>query len=174
MLDAYYKTIRSLLIVNCSGMQSKPFDRLMSRVDSDRDGFTRSTLSSTSSASSNDSPRSSRRPSLTLAQSLRSSDSLLGEDQSTNSVLFSFGVGFKGVVGDYYEHPENFTLPSEGNRTGYQSACPDRAIGYLLLWSTEASSKKENAEEYGTDLPEVNEDEELPLADDLITDASPL
>ncbi len=137
--DMYYKAVRSLLVINYSSMQSKPFDRLLSRIDSKN-----SMKSSTSSYNSLSSlgRGSSSNDSLSHSRSLHSNDSFSNEDGSTNSVLVSFGVGYKGVVGDCLEHPENFILPSEGHRTNQQPARMQRALGCLLLWSTEVCNKK--------------------------------
>lgn len=147
IFDAYYKAVRSLLIINYSGAQSKPFSRMLSMDKS----FKPESLSY--------GPQSYRQS---------SSDSLSPEDYCKNSILVSFGVGFKGVMRDCADHPENLILPSEGSRTSFQPALPDRDVGYLLLWSTEVATKKEQPDKHATELPEMEEKEELSLPDDIV------
>ena len=80
-------------------------------------------------------------------------ESFNDEDVASNSVLISFGGGYKGVVKGE-EFPENFILPSEGNKTCNRSSLPDKAIGHLLLWSTETGFKAECTEECNFDEAE--------------------
>ena len=164
IFDAYHKTVRSLVMIHYSGMQSKPFDRMLSRFDSDKSSA--SSFQSSSRASSSDSVKSLYTHS---AKMLQSSDSFSNEDGSTNSVLVSFGVGYKGVVRDCYEHPESFILPSEGHRTSHQQARMSRALGCLLLWSTEvcSSNKPVVLDKTSPNMQEFPELEEMVLPDDI-------
>lgn len=173
VMDAYYKACRSLLLINSSGMQSRPFQRLFSRGWSDR------TLSSSSSKSpspldgsytnvffNSDSLKSPRAPPLSHTRSSTGSyGSFACEDEINSSVLVSFGAGYRGVTGDCTACPENFMLPSEGSKTSTQPATPDRSIGYLLLWSTEVDEKKECSKFQDNDLVECDEE---PLPDDIV------
>ena len=138
IFDAYHKAVRSLLIINYSEQHSKPFSRLMS-VDKQK---LEKSLQSHKLSKSN------------------SEDSQ--EGVSKNSILVSFGVGFKGTVSNYYNHPESFILPSEGSRTSSQPARPDRNAGYVLLWSTEVSKKRTEPQAYCEVKLDENEELELP------------
>ena len=157
IFDAYLKPARSLLLINYSGYQSKPFHRLLSH---DTIGSRNNTLkSSGSSTSSLESMKSSysgpRRSSLNTGTS----------NDTSHSVLVSFGGGYKGVVRNCQDCPENFLLPSEGNKTNTQQSKPDRSIVNLLLWSTEVKEEccLETCE---PDRPVFDENDELDLIDD--------
>ena len=161
VMDAYYKPCRSLLLVSTSGVQSRPFQRLFSRGRSNRILSSSSTLDgpSTNSFSCFNSYRGSH-----ASHSVESCGSVDCEEDINNSVLVSFGVGYRGVVGDCTTCPENFMLPSEGSKTFTQSATPNRSIGYLLLWSTEIEEKKVFDD---LDLIECDEDEDI-LPDNVV------
>lgn len=99
--------------------------------------------------------------------SVGSSESFDCDDNMNSSVLVSFGVGYRGVVGDCTTCPENLMLPSDGSKINSQPAMPNRSLGYFLLWSTEVDEKKEF---HDTDLVECDEDI---LSDNVIAEAFP-
>ena len=147
VFHAYVGAIRSLLIVSPE-QQTRAFTRLFSRKD-----FALSSVSISGSSSSDDlsNQRDSivtrRRSSLdslmsqTSQRSMRSFDSV----SSDRSVLLSFGVGYRGVVGDSENCPQIFTLPSDGKKVLTKPAKPCARDGHLLLWSTEHCSRYSNA-----------------------------
>ncbi len=171
-VSAYQKAVRSLLMINYSGTQSKPFDRLVSRTDSLKSNISRYSAKSRRNSSCDDilRPSYSSLSSLNRLQSSRDSFDA-GDDGTSNSVLVSFGVGYNGVVRDSPNHPDSFVLPSEGTRNLTQSALPDKSVGYLLLWSTETDKRAEcNECEFNIhDIDEIDENEELSLPDDVVT-----
>jgi hypothetical protein len=166
--NAYRKAIRSLLLINYSGTQSKPFDRLVSRMS---ESTSSCSIHSPSQKTWNNDSRKSSQSSITSFQHFsRVSDSLDREDDSNNSVLISFGVGYYGVVKDCINHPEDFILPSEGARNHSQPACPDKSTGRLLLWSTETFARKEPSKcECTCNIPELDEEDEMELPDHLVS-----
>ena len=164
VFDAYHKAVRSLLILNYSNGQSKPFDRILSRNESDNSSkLSLSSTSSVQSWSGKGSSSDSLRSQGTSHPRILHNDSFTSEDGSTNSILVSFGVGYKGVVRDCYAHPESFILPSEGNRVNHQLARLNKSLGCLLLWSTEVCNKNK----INSNLQNLSEEEELP--DDIVT-----
>ena len=144
LFHAYVGAVRSLLLVKPE-QQTRAITRLFSRKDS--------VLSSINMGSSSDelslqrAVMTRRRSSLdslmsqTSRRSIRSFDSI----PSDRSVLISFGVGYRGVVGDSENSPQIFTLPSEGKKILTKPAKPSARDGHLLLWSTEHCSKYSNA-----------------------------
>ena len=150
VFHAYVGAIRSLLLVSPE-QQTRAFTRLFSRKDS--------ILSSINigggNASSDD--LSLQQDSVVMTNRRRSSlDSLTSQTSrrsmqsfssvlSDRSVLLSFGVGYRGVVGDSENCPQNFTLPSDGKKVLTKPARPSVRDGHLLLWSTEHCSKYSNA-----------------------------
>ena len=141
VFHAYVGPVRSLLIV-LPEQQTRAFTRLFSRKDS--------VLSSINTSSSMDDfgppppvpqAASARRRSsldslmsMTSRRSLRSLDSTVSSERS---VLISFGVGYRGVVGESENCPSAFTLPSDGKKILTKPAKPCAKDGHLLLWSTE-------------------------------------
>ena len=162
LMDAYYKPCRSLLLINTHGQQSRPFQRLFSRGIS---GL-KPSLSSSSCDSmfSNSESFKMVQGSQRRRSSVGSTGTCMLEDDYTRSVLLSFGVGYRGVIGESTSFPENFMLPSENTKTFSQSAVPDRTIGFLLLWSKECE-KKDSAK--FTDLLEIDEQDSI-LSENLI------
>ena len=73
----------------------------------------------------------------TSGKSIRSMDSITSE----RSVLISFGIGYRGVVGESENCPQVFTLPSDGKKLHTKPAKPSAKDGHLLLWSTEHCSR---------------------------------
>ena len=144
VFHAYVGPVRSLLIV-LPEHQTRAFIRLFSRKDS--------VLSSMTASSSVDDlePLSVmqqvsseiRRSSLDSLMSQTSRKSLISLDAapSERSVLISFGVGYRGVVGDSENCPPAFTLPSDGKKILTKPAKPCAKDGHLLLWSTEHCSR---------------------------------
>lgn len=57
------------------------------------------------------------------------------------SVLISFGHGYRGVVGDYANYPQEFILPSQGRKAASKPAKPCMDDGHLLIWSTECDTR---------------------------------
>ena len=126
LLHAYDKPVRCLLMIH-PGKQIKPFLRMFSRKDS------------AVSSSSGKSPKTS-------VTSLRSFDELVPEERS---VLVSFGLSYRGVVGDSSNHPQVLTLPTEGGpltcgclTSTLRLAKPPPSVGHLLLWSAEIDSPR--------------------------------
>lgn len=147
IFDAYFRSVRSLLVINYSGMQSRPFTRILS-VDKSRKGDTRAN---------------------NYGHHLLKAMSSQDQDSSSNSILVSFGVGFKGTVGNCPDHPENFLLPSEGSKVSYQAAVPEKEACYLLLWSTEVSNTPKTTKDKSVKCEILNESEELSFPDNAIT-----
>ena len=163
ILDAYFKPARSLLMVNFTRTQSKPFDRLFSQSDMTRER-------STSSQEHTLPFDSCRRVSLASTKSTFSTDSFSSEECPSNSLLISFGGGYKGVIGSTPDPPEDFILPNEGNKTNTIPAIPDESIGYLLLWSTEVGGRDlDSSRALDSDVPKFDENEELAYDDDIVT-----
>ena len=163
----YHRTTRSLLVINYSASQSRFFDKLVSRTELPSIAGRSHSLEPTPSPSPSPSTDS-----LKSFSSFRktSNSSLNLDDEPCNSIMASFGVGFQGVVKDHTNHPEHFILPSEGNRNNFQVARPKQDAWYLLLWSTETYDKKPELENPAKDtIPEVDEDEEGVLPDDMVS-----
>ena len=176
VFDAYWSKVRSLIVINYSETHSRHFQRFLSHSgdtlassyslgspNQRSEGF-RTFGSSSSVSSLRSTPRS------------QSSLDAAAGDEMRHSVLISFGVGYKGVVGDHSEHPESFILPSDGSRNNYQPAKPDRSTGCLLLWSTEEASKSRKDPDQclsagipEVGIPEADETEELSMPDDVAT-----
>lgn len=78
-----------------------------------------------------------------------------------NILLLSIGRGYRGIVGQYENHPKDFILPST---TPLQSvtrpAKPEVSSSHLLVWSTELCGEEEE------DGEEEDEEEEM-CVDDL-------
>ena len=141
VFHAYVGAVRSLLVV-LPEQQTRAFTRLFSRKDS--------VLSSMSTSASSDDfdqlmshQSQRRRSSLDSLMSQSSQKSLLSlrTVQSERSVLISFGVGYRGVVGESTNCPHVFTLPSDGKKILTKPSKPNAQDGHLLLWSTEHCSK---------------------------------
>ena len=147
LLHGYDMAVRCLLFVS-PGQQLRPFMRMFSRKDSSTTsiGAVSPKLRSVGVASSS----SARSPSQTSLTSNCSTDSATSED--SRSILFSFGKGYRGVVGNSPNHPPVFNLPSEtaASSCGYcgtnvstlRMAKPLHSVGHLLLWSTESDSQR--------------------------------
>lgn len=58
------------------------------------------------------------------------------------TVLISFGAGYKGVVGESMNCPQEFILPSVGRKVTTKPAKPSKSDGHLLLWSVEVTKTK--------------------------------
>lgn len=147
VFHAYVGAVRSLLLVSPE-QQTRAFTRLFSRKDSVFSSVSVMGGSSSDELSlQQDNVMNRRRSSLdslmsqTSRRSMRSFDSV----PSDRSVLLSFGVGYRGVVGESENCPQNFTLPSDGKKVLTKPARPSVRDGHLLLWSTEHCSKYSNA-----------------------------
>ena len=146
VFHAYVGAVRSLLLVSPE-QQTRAFTRLFSRKDSILSSINVGSASNNELSFQQDNVITRRRSSLdslmsqTSRRSTRSFDSVL----SDRSVLLSFGVGYRGVVGDSENCPQNFTLPSDGKKVLTKPARPSVRDGHLLLWSTEHCSKYSNA-----------------------------
>lgn len=180
--DAYWSKARNLITINYSETHSRHFQRFVSHsgdnlamsnsVGSPNQNSPKPYGSVTSESALRSLGSSSSTTPSSLRQASRGMSSMDGDDGARNSVLVSFGVGYKGVVGDHPEHPESFILPSDGSRNSYQPAKPDRSTGCLLLWSTEASetSLKDSDQCLSAGIPEVDETgEELSMPDNVAT-----
>lgn len=176
IFDAYFKAVRSLQMIHYSGMQSKSFSRILSHDTSKSSLHSSVTSPLLQYSSSNESIKSMGSA---FFQSPRGSESFTGEDGPSNSILISFGVGYKGTVRDCFDHPDSFLLPSEGSRMNHQPVLPDIDMNTLLLWSTEVTGmcrrdgEGEGEGKCGFDIPELDEkaEEELEMAlpDDIVT-----
>lgn len=129
LLHAYTEPVRSLLLV-LPNKQSPPlFQRLFSRKGSAR------TASTTSSGS--DSPiNTSRHPSESVSSSMSISSEFSNHERA---VLISFGVGYRGVIGEADNYPPTFMLPSEGTKNNTKFAKIPSSCGHLLLWSSKTT-----------------------------------
>lgn len=151
VFHAYVGAVRSLLLVSPE-QQTRAFTRLFSRKDS-----VLSSISMGGSASGDDLSSLRQQDSASVLSRRRSSlDSLMSQSSrrsmrsfesvpSDRSVLLSFGVGYRGVVGDSENSPQIFTLPSDGKKVLSKPARPSVKDGHLLLWSTEHCRKYSNA-----------------------------
>jgi len=135
ILYAYNNPVRCLLSVS-PGTQVKPFMRMFSRKES-AGSVTQTQLSSSSEDSSVASPLIQ----INHRNSTTSIDETLPQDRS---LLLSFGMGYRGIVGHSPNHPNVFILPSESTVTcsGLPTsvsrvAKPSATVGHLLLWSAE-------------------------------------
>ena len=148
VFHAYVGAVRSLLLVSPE-QQTRAFTRLFSRKDSALSSINMrgSTSGDDLSSLQQDSVLNPRRPSLDslLSQSSRRSMRSYESVPSDRSVLLSFGVGYRGVVGDSENCPQIFTLPSDGKKVLSKPARPSVKDGHLLLWSTEHCRKYSNA-----------------------------
>ena len=151
VFHAYVGAVRSLLLVSPE-QQTRAFTRLFSRKDS-----VLSSINMGGSASGDDLSSLRQQDSASVLSRRRSSlDSLMSQSSrrsmrsfesvsSDRSVLLSFGVGYRGVVGDSENSPQIFTLPSDGKKVLSKPARPSVKDGHLLLWSTEYCRKYSNA-----------------------------
>ena len=148
VFHAYVGAVRSLLVV-LPEQQTRAFTRLFSRKDS--------VLSSMNTSLSSDdfdqlvSPQSQfprRRSSLDSLMSQSSQKSLMSLRSvvSERSILISFGVGYRGVVGESENCPPVFSLPSDGKKILTKPSKPNAQDGHLLLWSTEHCSRFSSCE----------------------------
>ena len=148
VFHAYVGAVRSLLLVSPE-QQTRAFTRLFSRKDLALSSINMrgSTSGDDLSSLQQDSVLNQRRPSLDslLSQSSRRSMRSYESVPSDRSVLLSFGVGYRGVVGDSENCPQIFTLPSDGKKVLSKPARPSVKDGHLLLWSTEHCRKYSNA-----------------------------
>lgn len=113
IFDPYHHPVHSLLLIDFSGVQSKFHQLLSIGSGSRRPSRSESVRSSTS----------------------KSSVSYETQDDTGHSVLISFGGGYKGVARDCQDCPEDFLLPSEGNKINTQPSRSDKDTVNLLLWS---------------------------------------
>ena len=144
VFHAYVGPVRSLLIV-LPEQQTKAFIRLFSRKDSILSSMTTSSsVDDMEPLSATQQPSMERRRSSLdslISQTSRKSLTSFESLSSERSVLISFGVGYRGVVGDSENCPLAFTLPSDGKSILTKPAKPCAKDGHLLLWSTEHCSK---------------------------------
>ena len=149
LLHGYDMAVRCLLYVS-PGQHARPFMRMFSRKDASTSSIgavspkLRMTSISSSSVGS-----AARSPSQTSLASNCSIESTASED--SRSILFSFGKGYRGVVGNSPNHPPAFNLPSESaasncgslsNVSTLRLAKPLHSVGHLLLWSTGSDSQR--------------------------------
>lgn len=127
VFHAYTGAVRSLLLVSPE-QQTKAFTRLLSNVGNHN--------SKTSFIQHEETSHSLNVPKR-LHLDLKPMEPLPEEQ----SVLLSFGLGYRGVVGDSDNCPQQFILPSTGKKIATKSARPVANDGHLLLWSTEHHSK---------------------------------
>lgn len=148
VFHAYVGAVRSLLLISPE-QQTRAFTRLFSRKDLALSSINMrgSTSGDDLSSLQQDSVLNRRRPSLDslLSQSSRRSMRSYESVPSDRLVLLSFGVGYRGVVGDSENCPQIFTLPSDGKKVLSKPARPSVKDGHLLLWSTEHCRKYSNA-----------------------------
>jgi hypothetical protein len=149
VFHAYVGAVRSLLLVSPE-QQTRAITRLFSRKDSVLSGISMGGGSASGddlSSPRQDSVLKRRRSSLDSLMSQTSRRSMRSFDSapSDRSVLLSFGVGYRGVVGDSENCPQIFTLPSDGKKVLSKPARPSVKDGHLLLWSTEHCRKYSNA-----------------------------
>ena len=146
VFHAYVGAVRSLLLVSPE-QQTRAFTRLFSRKDSVLSSINSGSASSNELSLQKGNVMTRRRSSLDslMSQTSRRSIQSFSSVPSDRSVLLSFGVGYRGVVGDSENCPQNFTLPSDGKKVLTKPARPSVKDGHLLLWSTEHCSKYSNA-----------------------------
>lgn len=129
-LSAYTTPVRCLFTVKMMDV----FSRIVSSSDASvvpNTSFNMTTTASVSSMSSLDSIFSPGPDSPSV--------------QDNRSVLMSFGISYRGVVGAHKNHPNSFLLPSQLTCCTccthfFIQARPSPSTGYLLMWSTEGSS----------------------------------
>ena len=141
VFHAYVGAVRSLLLV-LPEQQTRAFTRLFSRKDSVLSGINASSSVEDFSQSTHELRR--RRSSLDSLMSQNSRKSLTSISDAVSlerSVLISFGVGYRGVVGNSVNVPPVFTLPSDGKKILTKPSKPSAKDGHLLLWSTEHCSR---------------------------------
>ena len=127
-LRGYRNEVISILSLNREGTHLKRFSRLLSK----RDSFPQATS-----------------PVFPEMVSLSSSGESYNSDRN---LVLTFGRGYRGVVGDYENHPPSFTLPlitsstcsfcrtqvcSCGDSLRSRLARPPPNIGCVLYWSNE-------------------------------------
>ena len=148
-LEAYTTAVRCLSAIK----MIKPFARMVSMDTTairSGSGSSVSTLNSTMSSSSYSS-----------LDSVLASTSPHEPDTTTDdrSILMSFGVGYRGVVGSHKNYPESFILPH--NHSSHACSCcthffikaqPSPMTCYLLLWSIEGSG----GNRYGGDSTDLS------------------
>ena len=124
---AYNGPIRNLFLVSPE-QQTKVFTRYMS---GDIPNIGASIIPSRTEKNGETSHSiDSRNPPSTL--NLKQMEPLPAE----RTVLISLGVGYRGVVGDSENCPQDFILPSVGKKVATKPARPNKDGGHLLLWST--------------------------------------
>ena len=125
-IHAYNGPLRTLLLVSPLEHQQEGHSHIYSKLPSEIGG---------------DDPGESSLTTLTQFEdtnnSLRLNLKPMEPLPSEQSVLISFGRGYRGVVGDSENCPQEFILPSAGKKVTTTPAKPDREDGHLLLWSTE-------------------------------------
>lgn len=122
-LRAYTTPVRCLFSVK----MTDAFSRIISSIDSIAPNTPMTTTASVSSLSSLDSILSPGPDSPSVPDD--------------RSVLMSFGIGYRGVVGPHKNHPDSFLLPSGLTSCTccthfFIQARPSPSTGYLLMWST--------------------------------------
>ena len=162
LLHGYDMAVRCLLFVS-PGQQVRPFMRMFSRKDA-----------ATTSVGARSPKLSAASISSTVSNGARLSTSSLTSNPSiddatvedSRSILFSFGKGYRGVVGNSPNHPSAFNLPSENassscysstNIPSLRLAKPLHSIGHLLLWSTGSDSQRTTSQDSFASLSEMEE-----------------
>ena len=133
---AYSDAIRSLLVI-LPKQQTIAFTRLMSfeksqiQVDDHYDATTQQM----------DQKEASQSPLRNTTKRLHLNLKPVEPLPAERSVLISFGHGYRGVVGDYANYPQEFILPSQGKKAASKPAKPCTDDGHLLIWSTEHDTR---------------------------------
>ena len=133
---AYNDAIRSLLIV-LPRQQTIAFTRLMSfqKPQIQADNHCDATMQQMVQKEASHTPL--KNTSKRLHLNLKPVEPLPAE----RSVLISFGYGYRGIVGEYTNYPQEFILPSQGKKVATKPAKPCRDDGHLLIWSTEYDTR---------------------------------
>ena len=121
-VHAYSGPVRSLLLISPPEQEGQVFSRLPSETGDE--------------AGEPASP-AQLEESITVTNSLRLDLKPMEPLPSEQSVLISFGRGYRGVVGDSENCPQDFILPSAGKKVNTFPSKPNQSEGHLLLWSTE-------------------------------------
>ena len=150
-LGAYDTPVRCLF----SMQMSETFSRLFSSLDTPTERF-KSSSSLTSAMST--------------STSFSSIDSVLSPGPESppaatdnRSVLMSFGLSYRGIVGSSGNCPDSFILPSGLTSCPccshfFARAQPTPSTGYMLLWSRESSSRYASTSDLHLDCREENLD----------------
>ena len=130
VFHAYVGTVHNLLLVSPKQLPRHMWTKVISRSNV--------VISSISNVNSDDATQSANQQ-----QPLRNrsnTDCMINQTSLRSlehSVLVSFGIGYRGVVGDSENCPQVFTLPSDGKKK--KPSKPSAEDSHLLLWSVEHS-----------------------------------